>query len=207
MGNLIYSPPRIGPTIWEIGIPDRTASEFFVPDPSPRLMNQLYAIDKAEKFRQYGLWDRYTDLYPDQDLVFRVGVDNYQTDWFFAHVTRNTGNNSYERTTWQIVFDLESIDETSTYTLFLALASANEAELQVRINNPYRRVPHFTTGQIGKDNAIARHGIHGLYWLYYIPVYGSQLQQGRNIIFLTQSRGTTPFMGLMYDYIRFEAPS
>ncbi|KAL3524991.1 hypothetical protein ACH5RR_013363 [Cinchona calisaya] len=206
LGNVIYEPPRTGPTMWEIGLPDRTAIEFFVPDPSPRLMNQLYSVDQEQKFRQYGLWDRYSDLYPTEDLVFTVGVNNYQTDWFFAQVNRNIGNKTYIPTTWQIIFDLENIDESATYMLRMALASANEAELQVRINNPDEETPYFTTGMIGKDNAIARHGIHGLYWLYSIEVSGSQLFLGRNTIFLTQSRGSSPWRGIMYDYIRLEGP-
>lgn len=42
LGVLVYEPPRNGPTLWEIGIPDRSAAEFFVPDPYPTLANQLY---------------------------------------------------------------------------------------------------------------------------------------------------------------------
>lgn len=40
------------------------------------------------RFRQYGLWDRYTDLYPSEDLIYTVGESNYTKDWFFAHVNR-----------------------------------------------------------------------------------------------------------------------
>ncbi|KAI5648050.1 hypothetical protein M9H77_34055 [Catharanthus roseus] len=206
LGNLIYEPPRTGPTLWEIGIPDRTAREFYIPDPNPNLMNQLYTVNPQERFRQYGLWDRYTDLYPLQDLIFTVGVHDYQRDWFFAHVNRNVGNKTYVPTTWQIIFDLENTAESSKYTLQLALASANEAELQIRVNDPYVQIPHFTTGKIGRDNAIARHGIHGLYWLFSIEILGSQLSMGRNTIFLTQDRSSSPWKGLMYDYIRLEGP-
>lgn len=119
MGVLVYEAPRNGPTLWEIGIPDRTAAEFYIPDPNPRLMNELYVVQKSEKlalpkiihliafpvalsmsqahydkmyflyrFRQYGLWERYTDLYPDKDLVYTVGSSTFPTDWFFAHVNR-----------------------------------------------------------------------------------------------------------------------
>lgn len=42
LGHLIYNPPRNGPTLWEIGFPDRTAAEFFIPDPLPSLQNYLY---------------------------------------------------------------------------------------------------------------------------------------------------------------------
>ncbi|KAL0449599.1 UNVERIFIED_CONTAM: hypothetical protein Slati_1516300 [Sesamum latifolium] len=33
--NMIFKAPRKGETLWEIGIPDRSAAEFFIPDPSP----------------------------------------------------------------------------------------------------------------------------------------------------------------------------
>ncbi|XP_075102901.1 uncharacterized protein LOC107816999 [Nicotiana tabacum] len=209
--TLVYNPPRNGPTLWEIGIPERTAAEFFIPNPQPRLQNQLYIEHYAEKFRQYGLWDSYTQLYPNDDLIYTVGSSNYQTDWFFAHVNRCTfndeGNKTYIPTTWQIVFDLQEVEKSSNYTLQLALASINEAELQIRVNDQDAdHVPHFTTGLIGKDNVIARHGIHGLYWLYSINVPGFLFATGKNVIFLKQSRGSSPWSGLMYDYIRLEGP-
>lgn len=204
-GHLIYEPPRNGPTLWDIGIPDRTAAEFYVPDGYPTLMNTLYTREPAEKFRQYGLWNRYSDLYPNDDLVYTIGISNVK-DWFFAHVTRDAGNKTYDPTTWQIIFELENVNRNENYTLRLALASATASEIQVRFNNPSSDRPLFTTGAVGKDNAIARHGIHGLYWLYGIDVPGSQLVEGKNTIYLTQARSDGPFQGVMYDYIRFEGP-
>lgn len=201
LDNLVYEPPRTGPTLWEIGTPDRVAAEFFVPDPKPALENHLY--DSFDKFRQYGLWNRYAEIYPRQDLVYTVGVSNHSRDWFFAHVTRHEGDGKYTAATWKILFEIKAVNRAGNYTLRVALASANEAELQVRINDE-SGPPIFSTGLIGKDNAIARHGIHGLYWLYGIVLPGFKLYEGRNTIFLTQSRGSSPFKGLMYDYIRLE---
>ncbi|XXG46976.1 hypothetical protein AAC387_Pa02g1696 [Persea americana] len=88
LGNITFSPPRDGPTLWEIGFPDRTAMGFFVPNPNPSYINKLY-INSPEKFRQYGLWDRYTDTHPESDQVFVIGVNDSKKDWFFAHVTRS----------------------------------------------------------------------------------------------------------------------
>ncbi|KAL3628094.1 hypothetical protein CASFOL_028196 [Castilleja foliolosa] len=206
--NIVFEPPREGATLWEIGIPDRTAAEFFIPDPSPTIQIHQYPRPDNQqiiRFRQYGLWARYADYHPQVDLVYTVGKSNYTKDWFFSHVTRNLGNNHYEPTTWRIEFDINKVNREVNYTLQLALASANGAELQVRFNNQ-ESAPHFTSGLIGKDNAIARHGIHGLYHLYSIGVSGSLLVDGRNTIFLTQAR-KGPFVGIMYDYIRFEGPS
>lgn len=82
--------------------------------------------------------------------------------------------------------------------------------LKVRVNDPKQDPPLFTTGVIGKDNAIARHGIHGLYWLFSIDVPSLRLENGINTIFLTQAMATGSlalFQGIMYDYIRLEGPN
>ncbi|KAK2975649.1 hypothetical protein RJ640_000674 [Escallonia rubra] len=240
LGDIEYNPPSNGFTIWEIGIPDRTAAEFFVPNPRKTLMTYL-SSSSSDRFRQYGLWDRYTDLYPKEDLVYTVGASNYSKDWFFAHVTRDLGNKTYVPTTWRIVFNLPKVVPTRNYTLQLALASATAARLQSLgtmsrdflsksssysiltiihvmlttfhqcypkgwINDQNAKRPHFDTRLIGKDNSIARHGIHGLYWLYSFNVPGYQLHKGTNTIFLRQAFGSSPFFGVMYDYIRLEAP-
>ncbi|CAL9078378.1 unnamed protein product [Musa textilis] len=205
LGDLVYEPPRDGPTLWEIGIPDRSAAEFFIPDPKPIYINKLY-INHPDRFRQYGLWERYADLYPGNDLVYSVGVSDFRKDWFFAHVTRKTGENSYEATTWQIKFRVDSVHQTGAYKLRVALASATLSELQVRFNDAMINPPHFTTRLIGRDNSIARHGIHGLYWLFNIDVQSAWLIQGDNTIYLTQARSSSPFQGIMYDYIRMEGP-
>lgn len=49
LGSLTYDPPRNGPTLWEIGIPDRHAAEFYVPDTYPTLMNKLYTSHPTDK--------------------------------------------------------------------------------------------------------------------------------------------------------------
>lgn len=57
------------------------------------------------------------------------------------------------------------------------------------------------------DNTIARHGIHGLYRLFSIDIPSTQLVEGNNTVFLTRTNSTSPFQGIMYDYIRLEGPS
>lgn len=205
MGDLVYEPPRDGPTLWEIGYPDRSAAEFFIPDPNPKYVNK-FLLDEPNRFRQYGLWDRYTELYPDGDLMYTVGESNYTEDFFFAHVLRKMDNYTYEKTTWTIKFSLCDVNESETYVFRLALASAHQSDVQVRINDLFEE-PLFSTGKIGGDNAIARHGIHGLYWLFSIEISGIYLySHGENFIYLTQANNQSRFQGVMYDYIRFEGP-
>ncbi|KAL8166108.1 hypothetical protein V2J09_007607 [Rumex salicifolius] len=160
LGEVVYEPPRDGETLWEIGEPDRTAKEFFIPDPDKEYVNKLY-VDHPDKFRQYGLWERYTEIYPQKDLTYNVKESDYKKDWFFAQIRANSEKGD----------------------------------------------PIFTVGEMGSDNAIARHGIHGIYRLFNVDIKGSKLDKGSNTIYLKQTKSSSPFQGIMYDYIRLEAPS
>ncbi|KMT20560.1 hypothetical protein BVRB_1g005420 [Beta vulgaris subsp. vulgaris] len=204
VGEVVFEPPRDGPTLWEIGIPDRVAQEFHIPDPNPKYVNKLY-VNHPDRFRQYGLWERYSELYPKDDLVYDVKASNYSKDWFYAQVTRPIGAR-YNGTTWTVKFSLDNVESGATYKLRVAIASATNSDLEIRFNKAKPNPPIFKTGRIGNDNSIARHGIHGLYWLYNVDVKGSELNKGDNTLLLTQTKGVSPFQGIMYDYLRLEGP-
>ncbi|KAE8779307.1 Rhamnogalacturonate lyase [Hordeum vulgare] len=204
LGDLVFEPPRSGPTLWEIGVPDRSAAEMFVPDPDTKYLNKLFH-DK-DRYRQYGLWERYAQLYPTDDLVYTVGESNHSKDWYFAHVTRKVGDDIVP-TTRQIRFNLDRVVPGGTYTMRVALAAAQAARLQVQVNGATRRVGGvFGTPAFGDGNAIARHGDHGTQWSFEFPISGRLLREGDNTIHITQTRANSVFLGVMYDYIRFEGP-
>ncbi|PNX55322.1 rhamnogalacturonate lyase B-like protein, partial [Trifolium pratense] len=129
LGEIVFEPPRDGPTLWEIGIPDRSGAEFYAPDPNPQYINKVL-INHPDRFRQYGLWERYSELYPDGDLVYTIGVSDYRKDWFYAQVPRKKVDNTHEGTTWQIKFELGGVIQGTVYKLRVAIASATLAELQ-----------------------------------------------------------------------------
>ncbi|XP_068649534.1 uncharacterized protein [Aristolochia californica] len=203
LGDLVYEPPRNGPTLWEIGIPDREVLEFFVPDPDPSYFNSFLTAPK-DRIRQYGLWDRYTELYPNGDPVYTVGTSDYRRDWFYAHVPRKTGDQGFQPSTRQIRFTLNSI-RPGSYTIRVAIASSHLSQLQIHLNNPSSR-PIFSRTTNGRDNAIARHGLHGLQELYSIDIQSTWLVPGVNTLFFTQTRTVSQFQGILYDYIRLEGP-
>ncbi|KAF7088578.1 hypothetical protein CFC21_091671 [Triticum aestivum] len=204
LGDLVYEAPRSGPTLWEIGVPDRSAKEMFVPDPDPKYLNKLF--QNKDMYRQYGLWERYAQLYPTDDLVYTVGESHHSKDWYFAHVTRKVGDDIVP-TTRQIRFNLDRVLPGGTYTLRVALAAAHAARLQFQVNGATRRVGGvFGTPAFGDGNAIARHGDHGTQWSLEFPISGRLLREGDNTIHITQTRANSIFLGVMYDYIRFEGP-
>ncbi|KAK3039680.1 LOW QUALITY PROTEIN: hypothetical protein RJ639_027021 [Escallonia herrerae] len=203
LDDLIYVPLRDGPTVWEIGIPDRTSTGFYVPDVNLMYANKLF-LNSPEKFRQYGLWDRYTDIHPEFDQNFTIGINDPKKDWFFAHVARR-GANKYLPTVWTINFNLTSVT-SGVYKLRLAVASANRSDLLVHVNHIDTEHLVFQVMNLGTDNAVCRHGIHGLYRLLNVDIAPSNLVKGDNSIFLTQARGGDALCGILHDYLRLEVP-
>ncbi|KAK6133372.1 hypothetical protein DH2020_032882 [Rehmannia glutinosa] len=201
LGNINYVPPRNGPTLWEIGFPDRTANDYYVPDVNPMYVNKLF-LHSPEK--QYGLWDRYTDIYPKSDQVFTIGISDPKKDWFFAHVDRKNGD-KYVPTTWEIRFNITTV-AVGIYKLRLAIASATRSNLEVHVNQMNAEQLVFQVTNLGADNTVCRHGIHGLYQLLSVDITSTLLTTGDNCIFLSQARGGDALCGILYDYIRLEAP-
>lgn len=204
--DLVFEPPRSGPTLWDIGVPDRSAAEFFVPDPNPKYLSKLFLT--RDRYRQYGLWERYADLYPGGDPVFTVGESHYSKDFFFAHVTRKVGGDINATTTRRFRFNLSHPVADGTYTLRVALAAAHMSSLQVRVNGETRNGSEgvFTTPEFGESNAIMRHGEHGTWWSFEFPIKRYLLMEGENSISITQVITFTEFVGVMYDYVRLEGP-
>ncbi|BBN16334.1 hypothetical protein Mp_7g05450 [Marchantia polymorpha subsp. ruderalis] len=80
------------------------------------------------------------------------------------------------------------------------------SHMQVRVNDSAMK-PVYETPAFGKDdNAIARHGIHGLYALYNIDIPAADLRKGDNIIYLTQRKASGSSNAVMYDNLRLPSP-
>ncbi|BBN17075.1 rhamnogalacturonan endolyase [Marchantia polymorpha subsp. ruderalis] len=207
VGEIVLRPKQKGPTVWEIGQPDRSAAEFLIPDlDKSRDSSDASSTGGSgsgalkDGFRHYGVWDKFVELYPMADPVFVVGQSDYAKDWFFAHVNRPN------RTTTQreIRFRLDAV-VPGDYTLRLAIAGAHQAALEIRLNNPSGSPLH-DTGAFGRDNALARAGIHGHYHEFSISLSHMNFRAGLNSLFLRQRKNQNKFSYVMYDYLRLEAP-
>ena len=75
LGKLVWKPIRFGRQLWDIGYPNRAASEFFKGDG-----------------QNYWLWGwnmRYAVLFPN-DLTYTIGKSTPAKDWFFEEVPHAT---------------------------------------------------------------------------------------------------------------------
>lgn len=75
LGTLKWTPVRYGRQVWEIGYPDRSASEFFKGD--------------GKNVWLWGWNLRYALLFPN-DVTYTVGKSDWHRDWFFEQVPHAT---------------------------------------------------------------------------------------------------------------------
>ncbi|AHF92317.1 lyase [Opitutaceae bacterium TAV5] len=185
LGEQVWTPVRYGRQAWEIGRPDRTAREF----------------RHGDDHRQWGLWLAYPKDFPD-DVTYTIGESDPRRDWNFAQVTRQRPDGAWAGTTWRVNFDLDSSPAKGEAVLRLAFAGAHNASLRVRVNGNEVGESNW----FGRDNAVARAGIHGQYSARDVKFAATRLHTGRNVLELEQQAGGAPFRNVMYDYLRLELP-
>ena len=106
---------RYGKQLWDIGIPNRTGSEFF----------------KGDDYFHWGWYLQYPKLFPN-DVKYVIGQSDYRKDWFFEQVPYNedtnntTGGGRGSATTWTVTFNLPAAPQGKA-TLRLAICGVGHA--------------------------------------------------------------------------------
>ena len=71
LGSLRWTPKRFGKTLWEIGVPDRSAREF----------------RHGDHYWQWGLYFQYPKEFPN-DVHFILGQSDWRRDWNYVQPPR-----------------------------------------------------------------------------------------------------------------------
>jgi rhamnogalacturonan endolyase len=192
LGELTWTPVRKGNQLWEIGIPNRNASGFFM----------------ADKHNDPEISLEYATLFPD-DVNYIIGKSDYGKDWFFQHVPHNEdqdaksslyfGARSPGRATpYKISFDVSS-DPKGTATLRLAICGTGTRYIDVEVNGQ-------SAGKIDNligDGVITRHGTQGIWYERELVFDAGLMHAGSNTLVLIVPAGPVN-NGIMYDYLRLE---
>jgi len=188
LGVLEWTPVTHGHTLWQIGVADRSSSEF----------------KGGDDVRHYGNFLRYPAEFPD-DVTFTIGKSHEKTDWNFAQWTWYS-----RKPDWTILFDLPR-PQTGKATLTIGLASAQVTGLAIKVNG--QQVADLKPPKSGAAGYRSG-GQDSLYQVEYVEFDGSLLHPGANQITLglrhampfsapIEQRGK--FFGeVMYDAIRLE---
>lgn len=192
LGRIEWTPVRRGRQIWEIGTPNRTATEYFYGD---RYFLTALALE-------------YPKLFPD-DVTFRIGKSDPAKEWFFQHTPHNedpasryrdffgyTGNG--RATPYRIVFPMAAAGKGRA-TLRLAISGTGGAtRLEFAVNGkPAGTLP------LPGDGVMTRHQIQARWYEFEHGFAGDMLQPGENTLVITVPAGSLN-SGVIYDYLRLE---
>jgi rhamnogalacturonan endolyase len=178
LGTVQWQPVRYGKQLWDIGIPNRDASEFL----------------HGDNYWHWGLYLQYPTDFPN-DVNFVIGKSDYHKDWNYAQVPRP---DRPDGTPWTITFDLPN-DEQGKAILRLAVAGASSKPLDVKVNDR-----DLGTVKDLVDNGSIRRDLVAGYWTEHDVIFDADLlRSGTNTIVLT-TPSANPFYGIEYDYIRLE---
>jgi rhamnogalacturonan endolyase len=192
LGKINWIPVRYGRLLWDIGIPNRNASEFFM----------------ADKHDDPEISFEYAKFFP-QDVTFTIGKSDFTKDWFFQHVPHNenpaaksspySGANSPGRATpYNIIFTMPPTPKGKA-TLRLAICGTGANTLTVTVNGkPAGNLEHLTG-----DGTITRHGSQGIWYERTITFDAGLMEAGTNKLTITIPAGPIN-NGIMYDYICLE---
>ncbi len=205
LGTLTWTPERFGRTVWQIGVPDRTAREY----------------RHGDHYWQWGLYFDYPKEFPN-DVDFVIGKSDWRRDWNYVQPPRienravpvmgeddddnsaarrptDLGRANVRSTTWSIHFDLpESLRGLATLRLTFC-GTHSGCNVEVLVNGK----PVGETGELPSTSAMQRDGIRA-YWVERpISFDATLLKEGTNVIQL-HSRANSWAQGVMYDCVRLE---
>ena len=187
LGKLNWQPVRYGKQLWDIGIPNRKASEFF----------------KGDDYFHWGWYLEYPKLFP-KDVYYVVGKSDFHKDWFFEQLPHNenagntTGSGQGRSTTWSVAFNLPKAPRGKA-TLRLAICGIGARNLTATINE---QSIGSVTGLV-YNATINRDGIGGTLTTRDLSFDAALMKAGENVLKLTIPGGGLT-SGVEYDYLRLE---
>ena len=225
LGTLTWSPLRLGPTVWEIGTPDRNSNEFNNGEhQSTPYSGILPAYAGGPPYDVPATWAAFM-AYPAQypnGVSFVVGTSDPGTAWNYCQPTVPSGT-TYAGSTSKIYFNLASAPSAAqTARLYIAFASAFSSACILTINGTvqtasvmgstdgnYATIANSANGFYPPNvsfDSILRVGSQGAWGDAYLNFAGNKLKAGTNEIdiALRPTGGASLGEGFEYDYVRLE---
>jgi len=205
LANVRWQPARFGRTLWQIGVPDRTAREF----------------RHGDHYWQWGLYFNYPREFP-QDVNFVIGQSDWRKDWNYVQPPRIESSNvipvseadetedrpqlpaslsrdAVKPTTWSIQFNMPRT-VAGKATLRLAFCGTHQGcNVAATLNGEGLG----ETGTLPSTSAMQRDGIRAFWIEKCLTFDAALLKRGRNTIQL-HSQAQTWSQGVMYDCLRLE---
>ena len=219
LGTVTWTPVRVGPTVFELGYPNRKADKYRhgedypFPDDAPKLgyPTPIWGPQMAFNFD-----------FPE-GLSYTVGKNRWSTDWNYILPSLPDTNGAYQPCKANLVFNLASTPfEGATASLYIAAAGYGgdqrfpKNQVSISVNGkdlgsaPGTRgapAPLTPTGYFPaySDDSSIHCAVHGPFSDERLYFPASLLRAGENTITIhVNGTGLTDF--LMVDYLRLDLP-
>lgn len=223
LGDVAWTPLRMGPTVFELGYPDRKAGEF-------RHGEDFWTPAKTPKFGYpTPIWGGQMEFpvdFPD-GVTYTVGKSRWSTDWNYCLPSMPDLTGAYQACTGTINFNLaQAPASNATASLYLALAGDEGGHVMIIVNGTNLdtasgitatpnalnspQVKPFAKGVGGfncppgySDDSSIHFGNHGPFSDERINFPASMLHEGQNSIAIVENaKDMTSYV--MLDYLRLE---
>ncbi len=226
LGTVTWTPLRLGPTVWDIGIPDRNSNEFRNGEhevaPFSGVLPGYAGGAPHNTPADWGAFLDYTGEFPN-GVSFVVGSSSYASDWNYCQPTVPNGSGGFTGSTSKIYFNLASAPSAAqTARLYIAFAAAYSSACILTINGTvqtasvmgstngnYAAIANPATGFFPPNysfDSTVRLGSQGAWGDAYLDFAGTKLKAGMNEIDLglRAAGGAGNGNSFEYDYLRLE---
>ena len=184
VGEIPWTPERAGPTLWEIGVPDRSAAEF----------------RNGDRYWHWGNYLKCKTDFPD-GVDYLVGKSDWKTDWNVCHpLDLSADCKVLGSSTWKVRFPLKDVPAGGALLRISFCGSREGAALHVRVNGG----DSGNTGPLPENGAMHRDSHRGMWFERSFPIPAGRLRQGENVLEL-RLEGREWHQGVLYDCLRMEA--
>jgi rhamnogalacturonan endolyase len=189
LGKLVWTPVRYGRQLWQIGIPNRSASEFL----------------NGNDHWHWGEYVEYAKLFPN-DVNYTVGKSDFHKDWFIYQVPHDEslpdplGKGHGRETPWTVNFSVARKPLAGQHAILrLALAGVSARSIGVTVNGKDAG----TVDGLVYNATINRDGVEGSWVEKDLSFDAALLHAGANTLTLTVPAGGIT-SGVAYDVVRLE---
>lgn len=184
LGEIPWLPERAGPTLWEIGLPNRSAAEFL----------------NGDRYWHWGNYLKFKTDFP-QGVNYVVGKSDWRKDWNICQPLDLSANcEVLGDSTWTIRFPLESVPAKGARLRISFCGSREGSSIALLLNGG----PLGTTGPLPEDGAMHRDSHRGMWFERSFDIPADRLNESENVLQL-RLKGTEWHQGVLYDYLRLEA--
>lgn len=182
-GELFWKPERAGPTLWEIGIPDRSASEF----------------RNGDQYWHWGNYLKFKSDFPD-GVNYLVGKSDWRMDWHVCQpLDLSPASEVLGSSTWTVRFPLAEIPAGGTLLRISFCGSRAGSTLDLLLNG----TEIGNTGPLPENGTMHRDSHRGFSFVRTFPIPASRLNSGENVLQFRLD-GRSWHQGVLYDHIRME---